>query len=362
MARFLFVTATPIDVREGSGTAVGIAVLKRGLEQAGHEVVLLDRGRRGMPGLASRLRFAWGARRAARRANADAIVAFDMDGVFLARSPTPRIASIKGIIADEARFERGGTRVSLALQARLEAVHVRRADTVITTSRYAAERLGELYGPLRKPAAIVPEPLDLDRWRSALEASSEDPGRTATILCVAHLYPRKDVATLLAAVARMRHPARVRIAGDGPERARLTEAVERLGLASRATLLGHLPFAALAGEYRSADVFCVPSRQEGFGIVFVEAMAAGLPVAAARAGAVPEVVADGETGLLVEPGDAGGLAAVLDRLIADPALRRRLGDAGRQRAARFHPTHVVGEFLEAVGLSGGRRASSVTSP
>ena len=361
MARFLFVTATPTDVREGSGTAVGIGVLKRGLEEAGHEVALLGRGRRGMPAVASRVRFAWTARRAARRAKADAIVAFDMDGVFLARSATPRIASIKGVIADEARFERGRTRLSLAFQARLEGLHVRRADTVITTSRYAAERLGKLYGPLGKPIAIVPEPVDLERWKAALAGAPEDRGAIATILCVAHLYPRKDVATLLEATARMRQPARVRIAGDGPEQARLAEAIERLNLERRVALLGHLPFAALAAEYRSADVFCVPSRQEGFGIVFVEAMAAGLPVAAARAGAVPEVVADGETGLLVAPGDAGQLAQVLDRLVADAALRRRLGEAGRQRAARFHPMRVVGEFLEATGFSG-RRSSSATSP
>jgi glycosyltransferase involved in cell wall biosynthesis len=364
MARLLFVTATPTDIREGSGTAVAIAVLRKALGEAGHEVVLVEPARPGAPTLASRLRFAWNARRAARRVNAEAIVGFDMDGVFLRRSRIPRVAAIKGVIADEARFERGWTRLSLAVQAKLEGLHVGRADAVITTSAYAAGRLEDLYGPLPSPAKIVPEPVELDRWRAVLESAPPQRPPAPTILCVAHLYPRKDVGTLLQAAARMRRPARVRIVGDGPERANLAALIERLGLESRAALLGHVPFAALAAEYRSADIFCLPSRQEGFGIVFVEAMAAGLPVAAARAGAVPEVVAEGETGLLAEPGDADGLARILDRLAGDPALRRRLGDAGRQRAARFDAPRVAGEFLRAAGLSDAPAgaASRATSP
>jgi glycosyltransferase involved in cell wall biosynthesis len=357
MARLLFVTATATAVREGSGTAVAIDVLRKALEAAGHTVELFAPP----PGVAAtlpgRLRFAWSARRATERTSADTIVAFDMDGAFLPRARVPRVASIKGVIADEMRFERGGTRVSLAIQAALERRHVRRADRVLTTSRYAAGRIEELYGPLRSPVAIVPEPVDLTRWREAVARSPRKPTSTPAILCVAHLYPRKDVVTLARAAARMREPARVRIVGDGPEGDRIDREIERLGVASRVERLGHLPFAALAEAYRAADVFCLPSRQEGFGIVFVEAMAAGLPVVAADAGAAPELVAPEETGLLVQPGDADGLAAALDRLLREDDLRRRLGEEGRRRAVSYDAPRVARLFAETIGWTAAARAA-----
>jgi glycosyltransferase involved in cell wall biosynthesis len=247
-----------------------------------------------------------------RRSGADAVVAFDMDGVFLSRSSAPRIAAIKGVLADERRFERGSARVALGVQSWFERVHVRRADRVITTSRYAADSIAAFYGPPRESIRILPEPLDLPRWRTALSRTSPPPADPPVILSVAHLYRRKDIATLLEAAARMKTPARLRIVGDGPERGRLARLCRRRGLDSRVTFRGHVPFAELAAEYRSAGIFCLPSRQEGFGIVLLEAMAAGLAVVAARAGAVPELVMDGKTGVLVPPGDPETLAEALD--------------------------------------------------
>ncbi|MFN2633941.1 MAG: glycosyltransferase, partial [Thermoanaerobaculia bacterium] len=91
-------------------------------------------------------------------------------------------------------------------------------------------------------------------------------------------------------------------------------------------------------------------RQEGFGIVFLEAMAASLPIVAARAAAVPELVVDGESGILVPPGDPEALAAALGRLLRDPAERRRLGDRGRRRVASYDAPLVASLFLEAIGL------------
>ncbi len=349
MARLLFVTGTPADVRGGSGTYVGISVLQRAVEALGHEVELLAPGSRGRVSLLRRILFNIGARAAAGRRAPDIIVAFDCDGLFLACSGAVHVASIKGVIAEEATFERGIPWLRLTTEAFLERRHVRRADLVLAPSRHSAERLAVDYGLDPESLRVVPEPIDLARWREALEGAPGDPKKTRAILCVAHLYPRKDVATLLDAMVRL-PGASLRVVGTGPELASLQAQAKRLQLADRVQFLGHVSFQRLAAEYRRADVFCLPSRQEGFGIVFLEAMAAGLPIVAARAAAVPEVVADGECGILVAPGNAPELASALERLLADSVERQRLGEAGRRRVERYDAPKVAAQFLEAIGV------------
>jgi glycosyltransferase involved in cell wall biosynthesis len=172
------------------------------------------------------------------------------------------------------------------------------------------------------------------------------------VLNVARQYPRKDTRSLLAAVPRLRarHPdLTVRVVGGGPELPRLAALVERLGIGAGVRLLGPLPTdEAVRQEYRDATVFCLASRQEGFGMVLLEAMAAGLPIVACRSGAVPEVVTDGETALLVPPGDPEALAEALLALLADPDRRRRMAEAGRERARRHDWPRVAADFLERV--------------
>ena len=125
--------------------------------------------------------------------------------------------------------------------------------------------------------------------------------------------------------------------------------IEQLGLARHGSLLGHVPFTRLAAEYRRATLFCLPSVQEGFGIVLLEAMAAGLPIVASRAAAVPEVAPDGYCSLLASPDDVDELAAALLRLLDDPGLQRRLGAAGRQRVRDYDADVVAGAFVQALG-------------
>ncbi|MDQ2869794.1 MAG: glycosyltransferase family 4 protein [Acidobacteriota bacterium] len=351
MARLLFVTGTSPNVRGGSGTFVGITVLAEALRHAGHEVTILAPEPGGGPvSLARRLAFNVRARRASRAATGvDAVVGFDMDGVFLEQGSARRVVAVKGGLAEEARFERGAARVRLTIEARLEGRNVRRADRVLATSVYSRQRILEDYGAAGDRVVVVPEPIDLSRWQRALDDAAAAPEEGA-ILCVAHLYPRKDVATLLDAVSRLPPPARLIVVGTGPERRRLERRARELGLGERAVFLGHLPFERLASEYRRASVFCLPSRQEGFGIVFLEAMAAGLPIVAARAAAVPELVLDGESGILVPPGDSEALSAALGRLLGSPGERARFAECGRLRVRSYDAPRVANLFLEAIGL------------
>jgi glycosyltransferase involved in cell wall biosynthesis len=152
---------------------------------------------------------------------------------------------------------------------------------------------------------------------------------------------RKGFDVLRAAFARSRQPGWTlnvigRIADD--TRASL---LAEFGGAVR--ILGMVPEAVLEAEYAACDVFCMPSRYEGFGLTFIEAMRYGCVVVGTTAGGVPEVVPPG-TGLLVPPEDIGALADVFARLGADPAERQLLGEGGKAWAAKFDWAEIVAEL------------------
>jgi phosphatidylinositol alpha-1,6-mannosyltransferase len=124
---------------------------------------------------------------------------------------------------------------------------------------------------------------------------------------------------------------RLVIAGDGDDRPRLEALAATLGVAGQVLFTGFVSEATLAELYARAAVFVMPSRGEGFGLVYLEAMRAGRPCVAARASAAAEIVADGETGLLVDPLDPDAIAGALGRLLAAPELARAMGEAGHRR-------------------------------
>jgi len=287
-----------------------------------------------------------------RRFDGEATIGIDADGYSIVGhgrrwNRLPHVACIKGVLGDAVRFERGATRASLAIQARLEAIHARRADLVITVSRYCARRLEELYGV--RNAVVVPELIDLDAWRARFHANPAAPDpRKFTVLSVCRFYPRKRLDVLLRAVALLggRMPElEVRIVGNGPERARLQHLARELEVERSVTWVGDLSIDRLAAEYNRADVFCLPSAQEGFGIVFLEAMAAGKAIVAADAAAVPEVVSHG---VLIEPDNSEALANALILLHCDPDLRRLLGAAASRDVEKFEMHRVARQFLAEV--------------
>jgi phosphatidylinositol alpha-1,6-mannosyltransferase len=131
---------------------------------------------------------------------------------------------------------------------------------------------------------------------------------------------------------------RLVIAGDGDDRPRLEALAHTLGVAGQVLFTGFVSEATLAELYARAAVFVMPSRGEGFGLVYLEAMRARRPCVAARTSAAAEIIADGETGLLVDPLDPDAIAGALGRLLASPELARAMGEAGRRRLeALFTP-------------------------
>jgi len=343
--RAAFITSTPLNVREGSGTFVGIVTLAGALRTMGVRVDVIAPDKRLPIFTAGRLLF--NASLVRRRwDDYDVTVGFDLDGYSIAgHTARPHIATIKGVIADEMRFERGLTRATLALQARLEARHVKGADRVLTTSTYSADRLKQFYRVVREPG-VIPEMIDLAAWRELLhqEGGEPDPARFV-VLCVCRLYRRKRVDLLLRAAAELqaRIPrVELRIAGEGPELSRLERLWRSLQLGPAVRWLGTLDRRQLAREYRRCDVFCLPSVQEGFGIVFLEAMATSCPIVAARAAAAPEVAPHA---LLVEPGSHRALAEALETLYHSPDLRESIAAAGATRVEPYDAPRVAGVFL-----------------
>lgn len=363
--RLAFVTSTPLSVAGGSGTFVGIRELTRALVRRGMEVTTHAPAWRFPSYTLKRLAFNRLVVPRLRAGGYDWVVGFDLDGFAYGRRPAaPYVASIKGVIADELRNERGLTRALLAWQARYERLAVRRASVVVATSRYSQGRIVEAYGVPPDKVVVVPEPIDLAAWEAGAAAGEARPREEPpAILSVAHMYPRKNLGLLLRACSHLRESGvsfQAWLVGDGPCRRGWERERDALGLQGAVHFLGTVPRSELAERYRRAALFCLPSRQEGFGIVFLEAMACGKPVVAARAAAVPETVAEGEVGILVEPDDANGLTEALASLLRDPERRRSMGAAGRVRVRGYAADRVAALFLErvgaalaAAGLSGG---------
>jgi glycosyltransferase involved in cell wall biosynthesis len=335
-----------LNVQQGSGTFAGIACLMSSLRKLGAEVILITPTFRLPNYTLQRLAFnECLARRIPR--DCDVTVGFDMDGYKIAgRGNRVHVAAIKGVIADELRFEAGLTRATMRLQAACEQRHVERAQAVITTSEYSAGRMRELYG-FRGEVRIVPEMIDLRSWEELLAANPAKPaGQKFRVLSVGRFYPRKRLDALLqaAAMLRGRIPAlELRMVGGGPEEAKLKALCRQLGLESAVMWLKDIPRGELAREYNGCDIFCLPSVQEGFGIVFLEAMASGRAIVAARASAVPEVV---RHGILVKPESVEALADGIEQLFRQNDLRQELVLQGQEVVKKFDASIVGARFLE----------------
>ena len=202
-----------------------------------------------------------------------------------------------------------------------------RADHITATGLRLAQAATR-YAPKAKPVTVIPYGVDLEVFKPRPRPPLED----VVVGAVARLSPEKGLRYLLDAFSRLaRDDDRVRLvlAGDGPERRRLERMVEGERLGERVCFLGEVSHESVPEVLAGIDVFAMPSIYEGFGVAALEAAAMEVPVVATDVYGIPDVVADGETGLLVRPRDVGALAGALGRLVDDEVLRRRLGQAGR---------------------------------
>lgn len=235
-------------------------------------------------------------------------------------------------------------------------------DLVLTVSAHGRSIL-ESRGVPPNRVRVVPPGFDgLTGTEPALSRSATGggPGSAARALCVAQWVPRKDILGLVEAwrSAGLSN-ATLRLVGetdaDPDYAARVREAISD---DASIQVLGKLDDVSLAAVYSEADLFVLPSRYEGYGIVFAEALAAGLPIIARDAGPVPDLVGR-EAALLAPPEDTGELARALGRLVADEGLRRRMSEAALRRAREL-PTWKDTIHLFADALEDARKVSRRT--
>lgn len=214
--------------------------------------------------------------------------------------------------------------------------NLRHATAIASTSLAMADQVRRLITP-RAPIAITPFGVDTDRFTPA--ARGEGP---LTIGTVKSLAPKYGIDLLLRAFAGLRRDTaidcRLRIVGEGPERAALQALARELGIAAETDFSGAVAHDRVPSELARLDIYAAPSRldSESFGVAVIEASACARPVVVSDVGGLPEVVREGDTGLVVPRENVQALQAALTRLARDPALRERLGRRGREHVLRHY--------------------------
>lgn len=267
-------------------------------------------------------------------------------GVHLAAaSGVPHVLTLAGgdVYDPAKRYTPDKSRLLAAVVRRV----LRAADMRVAVSSDLARRAVALYGcppPLEVIslglASAMPSAASSGPYRPA----GEPPDRRALgldpdavyVVSLARLVRRKNLTALVEACAAVRvGNVRLLLLGDGPERLPLEQLARERGFANRIQFKGFVDETEKQALLRAADIFALPSLHEAFGLVYLEAMQAGLPVIATRTGGQEDFLDEGLTAHLVEPGDPVGLVEALDRLAGDPAARRRMGTAARAAAAAF---------------------------
>ncbi len=217
----------------------------------------------------------------------------------------------------------------------MEGVSIEKADALMACSANIADFTADFYGVPRESIDVVHCGVDAETFRPGEEQKSA--GHRPTVLFVGNIARNKGVTTVVAATLRLRskYPnIRLQILGTGDDGLRedLQRWAHRSGAEANIEFHGFVERSALPDFYRRANCFCSPALYEG-GVanVYLEAMACGCPVIASIAGAAPEAVTDGETGVLVPPEDEGAVAAALDQILGNEFLARQMGEAARRR-------------------------------
>jgi glycosyltransferase involved in cell wall biosynthesis len=209
-----------------------------------------------------------------------------------------------------------------------------RMDRVVTVSESAAEETRTAFRVSRDKIRVVYNGIDTEMFRD-LDGKQKERGR---LVVVANTRDRKKgIIYLLRALKLLREEMDVKLTivdHGAPDNEYTPVLVERLGLDDSVEFTGKVSVEEVVGFYRKAEIAVVPSLYEGFCLPAAEAMSCGLPVVATTAGALPEVVEDGESGFLVPPRDHSALAGAIKRLLSDKPLRQMMGEKGKERVQR----------------------------
>jgi spore coat protein SA len=246
------------------------------------------------------------------------------------------------------------------LEPRLVGRRLRHADLILGCSEHITGRIRAAHPARADRCATIHNGVDVDIFRP------DGVPETERVLFVGRVAPDKGLHVLAEAWERVRRPGTIleligeeapvplemQVALSDDERVQKLRPfyegsyVEALrAICDAIELAGKLPYDELPDRYRRASVLVNPSLEEAFGMSLVEAMACGVPVVATRVGGMPEIVADGETGFLIDPNNPDALASALERLLTDESLRRTLGAAARRAAvARFGWDRIVDQL------------------
>src|SRR3990170_8340904 len=262
------------------------------------------------------------------------------------RLNVPFVQTVHGVLADE--YVQATLQGGMSFRSRLanilmwelakrEGEAAKKATLVVTISKYSRRKILEFYNVDQSKIRIVPNGVDTNRFHPVGDCQAVKRrlrvGNRQLVLFVGRLIPRKGLNYLLEAAKRIVKEQRETlfvIVGNGPLRNRLVSDVENAGLAGNFAFLGDVSDEELPKIYRCADLFVLPSIQEGQGIALLEAQASAKPVVAFNVSGVAEAVRNGETGLLVKAAGSGELAEAILRLLSDKSLREKMGAAGRE--------------------------------
>lgn len=227
----------------------------------------------------------------------------------------------------------------------VEKIMLKRAHLIIANSKHTKEEIEGMGIPGEFIEVVYP---GFDMPSAGKRGMIREPHGDINLLSVAICDPRKGLDTLLEAIHRLNNPKiKLDMVGDDDSEycKRLKERVSTWGLEEKVIFHGVVGLEDLGKVYSEADIFVLPSLYEPFGIVFAEAMSFGLPIIATNVGGIPELVEDGENGLLVPPGDVDSLADAIDNLASDAELRERFGRRSYEKSRKLNTWEDCGERI-----------------
>jgi glycosyltransferase involved in cell wall biosynthesis len=217
---------------------------------------------------------------------------------------------------------------------------------VVTAISQDHQRLAQRTLPTL-PIPIIYNGVDIETFGATPIARKDG---AVNVLCVGRLIERKGQQHLLRAFAQLRaqvhQSLRLTLAGTGDAEASLRALARELGIADLVTFMGFVSREDMPAVYRQADIFALPSQNEGMSIALLEAMASGLPVVVTATGGTAELVTEGVNGCIVPWADVSALTTALARLARDAESRQRMGQANRQHVQRFSWPHITQEYLQ----------------